>query len=96
MKDLVDGFFPDPIDHPLNEIVNTSGLNEDDALKMVLGSTEFTSTKGKQVKNNEKGKTAFTKVRKFRQVLKRKSNYNIPLTRQELEVRQKEQQQQLL
>ena len=83
--EVVDGFYPEPIGRSLKETINTTGLNEEDAIKVVIGSTQFTSTKGKQVKGNEKGKSAFMKTRKYRQVLKQKSNYNVPLTRQDLE-----------
>ena len=87
----VDGFFPEPRRSSLRQTINTKGLSEEDALNIVLGTTEFRTTKGKQVRGNELKKSAYVKTRKPRQVLKQKSNYQIPLTKQEQEAQQMKQ-----
>lgn len=81
----VDGFYPEPINKNQEKTVKAAHKNEVELLQEAVGAIEFSSTKGKQVIGNEKGETAFKKERQPRQVLRQKGLYEIPLTKQQLE-----------
>jgi hypothetical protein len=93
MSDLpkeVDGFYPVPPKVNQERRVKTDQKTEQEVLQEAIGSNNFSSTKGKQVIGNEKGETAFKKERQYRQVLKQRKLYEIPLTKQQLEEKSKQ------
>lgn len=81
----IDGFYPEPTNTKRDKRVTTDNKTEQEVLQEAIGSSSFSSTKGKQVIGNEKGETAFKKERQHRQVLKQKKLYEIPLTKQQVE-----------
>jgi hypothetical protein len=86
----VDGFYPEPTGAKREKRVATGNKTEQEVLQEAIGSGSFSSTKGKQVIGNERGESAFKKERQHRQVLKQKKLYEIPLTKQQLEEKSKQ------
>lgn len=52
---------------------------EKEMMKKVMGFTDFNSTKGKQVPNNNVGAVHVVKKRRYRQYMNRKGGFNRPL-----------------
>ena len=66
--------------------------NDPDAIAAIMGFGNFDSTKGKEVEGNVTGAADIRKKQKYKQYLHVKKLYEIPLTRQQLEEKAKQQQ----